>query len=285
MQIEEALEKYCVQLHANGRSPHTIAQARRHVVLFDAWWKRELEDVGHEDVARFLISSSVQQRADGAPRKASSANALRSSLRAFFGYAHAAGLTPTNPARLVRRASCPPPPPRALCDADVEKLTAALATASTAEERRDRVLFTLLLRVGLRLGSALALNVEDIDIARRVLRLTCVKNGGEASAILPDDMVPILRDHIGSRTSGAMFRAAHGGRVGARHVRRRLAELAERAGVGHVHPHQLRHTVGARIYRKTNDLLVTGRVLNHRSVASTAIYARADETAVRRAMA
>ena len=86
MHIEKALERYELQLQADGRSEHTVAQVRRHVRLLTEWLGGDvaLEHVNHEDLARFLTSDVVRLRADGRPRKATSANALRSSLRTFF---------------------------------------------------------------------------------------------------------------------------------------------------------------------------------------------------------
>ncbi len=59
MTIDDALTRFLVQLEADGRSPHTTGQYRRHVRLFGAWWR----DVGpggtvgaitHEDIAWFF---------------------------------------------------------------------------------------------------------------------------------------------------------------------------------------------------------------------------------------
>jgi site-specific recombinase XerD len=106
MRIEQALEKYVLQLRGNGRSDHTIGQVRRHVRLFEEWLAGDddLAVIDHETVALFLASETVTKRADGKTRKPTSANALRSSLRCFFGFAHAAGYATANPARLVQRA-------------------------------------------------------------------------------------------------------------------------------------------------------------------------------------
>ena len=137
MLLLDALDAYLVQLAADGRSPLTIAQARRHVRLLASFLGPvELTDLRYEDLARFLASDVVRKRSDGRARKASSANSLRSSLRAFLAYAHGAGLAPTNAARLVRRARCGPSRPRALSDGEVAKLLAAFALARTDAERR-----------------------------------------------------------------------------------------------------------------------------------------------------
>ena len=70
MRIEQALEKYILQLKGNGRSEHTVAQVRRHVRLFEAWLEStdestELAQISHEHVALFLASDAVAKRADG----------------------------------------------------------------------------------------------------------------------------------------------------------------------------------------------------------------------------
>jgi integrase/recombinase XerC len=98
--------------------------------------------------------------------------------------------------------------------------------------------------------------------------------------------VAVLREYLGDRTTGPLFQASHGGRLTARSVHRRLSEWAERAGIaGRVHPHRLRHSFAMRVYERTQDVLVTSRALCHRSLASTAIYARPSQAVVRAAVA
>src|SRR5688572_13133568 len=107
MQIEEALERFLIQLRADGRSPHTLGQYRRHIGLL-AQWAREvrsgrarIEDMDHEAVAAFLTAPAATSRAgSGKAKLATSANCLRSSLRGFFRYLHAAGHLREDPSRL-----------------------------------------------------------------------------------------------------------------------------------------------------------------------------------------
>ncbi len=286
MKLDELLAEYLLQLEADGRSSHTVRQAERHGRLLAAFLgAREVGDVTHQDVARFLTSAMALRTPDGRAKKPASANALRSSIRCLFAFAHAAGYVAANPARLVRRARCGSPPPRALSDADRERLVRALDGAATDAERRDRALFRLLLGAGLRLGSALALDVGDLDLAAGEVRLRTMKNAEQDIAFVAEDVVTILREHVATRTAGPVFVGEHGRRVGARQVHRRLAWWARRAGIERgVHPHALRHTFATRVYRSTGDLLVTGQALCHRSVHSTAIYAKGETRRVRDAV-
>jgi site-specific recombinase XerC len=281
MLMNEALAAYLTQLEADGRSPHTVRQAARHVRALERWLADpEVTSVTHEVVARFLGSEAVRERQGGGPRKASSGNAIRSSIRCFFAFVHAAGYAPANAARLVRRARTRPTAPRGVAEGDAERLLAALAEARTPSGRRDHALFALMLRAGLRLGSAVGLDVEDVDFEAGELRLRRVKGGGEEAAILPDSVAGLLREHIGERTSGPLFLSTQGTRVGARQVRRRLAGWGKRLGLRDLHPHALRHAFAMRVYERSGDLLVTAAALGHRSVSSTQVYARVGRASV-----
>src|SRR5688572_905192 len=111
MDIQEALGLYLVQLDADGRAVSTRRQAERHVRLLARWLREngrstDVRVIGHEDLAAFLAAPVARTRPDGKPKKATATNALRSSVRTFFSFVHAAGYAPLNAARLVRRAMC-----------------------------------------------------------------------------------------------------------------------------------------------------------------------------------
>ena len=112
MRVEEALAKYVVQLRADGRSGHTVRQYERHVLLLARWMGEAgmADDVcalTHEEVARFLTSAAATTRPDGRPKRATAMNALRSSVRTFFGYLAATGAT-SRPRQRVQRRTWPP---------------------------------------------------------------------------------------------------------------------------------------------------------------------------------
>lgn len=289
MRVEDALQKFVVQLHADGRSSHTIDQYHRHVRLLASWLgKRRSRQVGgidHEDLARFLASPEVRVLPDGSPKRAASINTLRTSLRCFFAYLHAAGVTRENPARLIRRARCGPPPPRALSEVEQRKLMAALTEGEGAEAERDRVLFGLMLRAGLRLGSALALEAEDVDLNERELRVRRAKGDRPQVVILGAEAVKLLRGHLRKHPTGPLFAGRNGGPISLRHAHRRFRLWAAKAGIGEVaSSHSLRHSFATKLYGRTGDIGLVQRALGHRSIASTLVYARCDERRLRAAL-
>lgn len=288
--IEQALDRFLLQLAADGRSEHTIAQYRRHVRLLGRWLSDQKEggDLGAlapEVVARFMISKDARNRPDGEPKKPTAVNALRTSVRCFCAYLRDAGLVESNPAMLLRRAICSSRRSRALDETEVERLVAVLQEGQDEPAVRDRVLFTLMLATGIRIGSALGLDVEDVDLERSELLLRRAKGSRVDRVFMPQEIMPGLAALVAQRGTGPVFKNAGGLRVTARHANRRLAQLFDRAGIRRVHgTHCLRHTFGTRLYGRTGDVLLVKEALCHRSVASTTTYAAVAESRLRQAI-
>lgn len=290
MRLLDALDRYVVQLEADGRSEHTIAQYRRHVGLLVGWLEVEeegadLDDVTHEFLARFLTSPAVRRTRHGGERKATSANALRTSLRTFFGYCHAAGWIRENPARLVRRARCEGPPPRGLSDQDRQRLIDTLIAAQGHDARRDHLLIDLMLSTGIRLSAALALTEADVDLQRGELVVQKAKGNRVERVILGIDIRDHLVGYLGERKPGWLFPSKAGGPMSRRHAVRRLHGWMEKAGCqGRASPHGLRHDFAQRLYGRTGDVLLVMRAMGHRSLISTMVYLRSDSEALRAAL-
>ena len=290
MNVLDALDRYLVQLEADGRSPHTIGQYRRHVRLLASWLSAEghsadLRDLDHEVLARFLASPAARTRPDGRPKKATATNALRSTMRTFFAWVHAAGYVGVNPARLVRRARCGSPPPRALSEDEQRRLLDTLAAADGPEAERDHALFHVMLGTGIRVGSAVALDVEDLDLDAGVLYLRQAKGDRPERVFLSRGSVDHLRRFIGERTGGPLFPARGGRAMTTRHVNRRLQRWLKAAGIERpASCHSLRHAFATSMYRRCRDVLLVKEALRHRSIVSTLVYAQVDEDRLRAAL-
>ncbi len=287
MRILEALDRYLTQIAADGRSAHTAGQYRRHITLLAKWLERRrftgnVEDMNHETLAQFLASAAARERPDGKTKRATSTNALRTSLRTFFRYAHEAGYVRSNPARLIRRALCAAALPRALSEDESKRLLAALAADRTPEARRDQALFGLMLGTGIRLGSALALELADLDLDRGEITLRRTKGNAPVVVLMSTAVRECLRAYTSGRSPGSLFTGRRGAVVSVRQVQRRFAEWCKAAGIERsVKPHDLRHSFAIRLYKRTGDLPLVQQALRHRSIASTVVYARCDDERLR----
>ena len=290
MFIDDGLAQFVVQLRADGRSVHTIKQYERHIHAFATWASEAghtglVADVDHATIASFMASPAARQTTDGRDKLPTSVNALRTSLRCFFGYLHEVGAVPANPARRLRLAACAPPPVRAMSDADYRRLVTTLEAAEGTCARRDLALVRLLGESGVRLGAAISLDIEDLDLDAGEARLTRDKGAARTTVLLPASLCDHLRDYVDGRTSGPLFAARGGRRLSVRQAQHRFARWLARAGVERrVPPHSLRHAFAIRLYQRTRDLFLVQQALGHASIASTTTYARADRGRLREAI-
>lgn len=288
MQIEAALERYTTQMRANGRTAHTVRQIVRHVTRFGAWAREsapcgaDLDALDHQRVAEFLSAPAAFESARGGRKRAASLNCLRSSLRSFLRYAYEARLAPKDHGLLIKQGRCSPPVPRGVSDGDLEKLLEAASKASGPEAARDRLFVELLAATGLRLGSAIAIDVEDIDLLDASIEVRSTKNSSPTRIFLGATIRQSIARYLGQRTSGPLLADRTGRRITPRHAQRRLAQLAKTAGIARpLSPHALRHGFAMRLYERTGDVELVRTALHHRSVTSTIVYARCSEQRLR----
>jgi integrase/recombinase XerD len=156
-----------------------------------------------------------------------------------------------------------------------------------AAGRRDFAILTLLARLGLRRGEVANLCLDDVDWRTGELVVRGKPRRSERLP-LPDDVGQAIVAYLrGGRPHSAMGRAlfvslrAPHRALGPVGVSELVVVAARRAGLRHIHAHQLRHTAASEMLRAGASLAEVGQVLRHRGAASTAIYAKVDREALR----
>ncbi|MEB2346716.1 MAG: tyrosine recombinase XerC [Deltaproteobacteria bacterium] len=155
------------------------------------------------------------------------------------------------------------------------------APAGRAEALRDRALVELLYGAGLRVGELVALDVRDLDLLAREVRVLG-KGRKERSVPLPEAARCALAAWLEARRrpgyqAEPLFVSLAGGRagrrLGERAVRRLLARRAATAGVAdRVHPHRLRHSYATHLLDMGADLREIQELLGHASLSTTQRY-------------
>ena len=169
------------------------------------------------------------------------------------------------------------------------QVTALLASCDrdTATGLRDFAVLTLLARLGLRACEVAALELGDVGWRAGEVRIRG-KSRRDEQLPLPSDageaLAGYLRDGLPAGTaSRRVFLTACAPRRGlsAGAVKAIVRQACRRAGVIPVGPHRLRHTAATGMLQAGAPLAETGQVLRHRSVSTTAIYAKVDHGALR----
>jgi integrase/recombinase XerD len=233
------------------------------------------------------VTAFVLATCPGRPK--GSAKLTVTALRSLLGYLHVEGLISEPLGQMVpavaswRLAGLP----RALEPGQVAALLAS-CDQHTAAGRRDFAMMTLLARLGLRAGEVAALTLEDIDWrageitvrgkGSRAERLPLPADAGEAIAAYLRDGRP--EPFEGARQVFLRARAPHRG-LTTGGVTQAVFSAGQRAGIGRVFAHQLRHSAATGMLAAGAPLTEIGQVLRHRRLLSTAIYAKADVGALR----
>jgi integrase/recombinase XerC len=282
LDLTGATEAFCARLSAEGRSPATIAAYRRDLALV----ARVAGELAPGVVCRAVTAGLLDQvfsagaviESERGPRSAASLHRMKAAVRAFFAWAAEAGEVNDNPARSIRMHRLPRKLPVFLTTAEKKRLLKELKGRTDFSTLRDRAMIEVLLGTGIRLGELAALDMDDIDLDAKHLRVRAKGNVPQVKFI-KTDLRTLLRRYLAERRRHgrpemeALFLSNRDGRLCQRQIANRLAHWLRKAGIEkELTPHGLRHTFATHLYGATNDLLVVQRALGHRDVSTTQIY-------------
>lgn len=166
------------------------------------------------------------------------------------------------------------PLPKFLDDAAAAALMRAAAVAAPL----DRLVVEMLARTGLRAGELCALQADAVVRigATHWLRVPVGKLHNDRYLPLHPILVDLLDDWratMSADDTGLLI--SDRGRPLDRHQLGRIVRRVGRAaGIGHVHPHQLRHTLATQAINRGMSLEAIAALLGHRSLRMTLVYAR-----------
>jgi site-specific recombinase XerD len=166
-------------------------------------------------------------------------------LQSFFGWCKEEGELTESPMRNMHPPIVPEVPVPVLSTAQLKALIKA-CEGSTFEDRRDVAIIRLFIDSGLRRTELADLKVSDIDFESNVA-LVLGKNQrpraapfGHRTAMALDRYMRMRARH--SRSNRKELWLGQRGRLTSNGVRQLLRKRGHKAGIGDIHPHQLRHT-------------------------------------------
>ncbi len=175
--------------------------------------------------------------------------------------------------------------PQALGDRDLRSLLVAAERSGP----RDHALVAMLTCIGLRIGEAAALDVDDVSTTARTGMVHVRADKGEQPRSIPltgSALAPVrawlstdprLADCRGAPPAAAVTPAVWVGRTGrlsVRSLQRDVARVGAAAGIDDLHPHRLRHTAATRWLSAGVDIVTVAELLGHSLVETTRLYTR-----------
>jgi integrase/recombinase XerD len=279
---EELVERYRRYLVVErGLATETVVEYVRTAVLFLVEHPgRALDDVGIGDVSRFMTRHCRLVSPKSVER-------LATGLRSFLGFALLEGVIIVPLAGAVPSAArwSNATLPRGLAPGQVAALLGSCDRRRSIG-RRDYAILVLLARLGLRAAEVAALRLDDIHwrAGEIVVR---GKGHTEERLPLPSDvgaaMAAYLRRGRAQRPEREVFLRVLAPLRGLspEGVSEVVRAASQRARLGSFGSHRLRHTAATEMLRAGASLSEVAQVLRHRSVATTAIYAKVDHLVLR----
>ncbi|HZN75261.1 MAG TPA: tyrosine-type recombinase/integrase [Micromonosporaceae bacterium] len=284
--VEEIIARFVEHLRAGrGLADATVVSYVSQAAVF-LRWRVERYGADWASLTAMQVHEFVGVRARG--QRPRSVQVGVNAVRALLRWMSTQGLVSAGLAESLGSVGGPAMAglPKALTAAQVSGLFAALPAGGPVRLRNEAILM-LLWRLGLRAGEVAGLLLEDVDWRSGVI-LVRGKGNRHEQVPLPADVGASLAAYLKEgRPAGGKHRqvflavdAPHRP-VGSAAVSSMVARAAAGAGIpGPVHAHRLRHTAACQVLAGGGGLVEAGQLLRHASVAATAVYAKADVTAL-----
>ncbi len=263
-----------------GQSPRTSEEYARDIELFG-----EFLEPGHPKTAPFLkLSSTTTSDVRRfvmelmGPRKYTATSVRRkiAALRSYFSLQKREGRRSDNPAQDV-----PPPKagkrlPHVMSEPEVAKLLRTRISGKTDFQRlRDTAIMELLYASGIRRAELVGLNISDVDLDRRLMRVIG-KGNKQRTVFINQASADAVRNYLGVRPrtpDEALFLSRRKTRLSHRQAWVIFRQYAELSGLTkHVTPHVMRHSFATHLLENGADLMTIKELLGHESLSTTQIY-------------
>ena len=210
-------------------------------------------------------------------------NCQLDSIRGFYEYLRDEERLPMdNPVKRGYALKLSQPLPRHLRDEEVGRLLAAITGA------RDRAMFMLMLRSGLRVEEICNLSLAAMDLRRQRVYVLNGKGAKDRVVYMSRDcyeaVVMYLRVRPGSKAR-KVFLVERGlyrrKPISVRGIQKRMEFYAKKAGL-RVSCHQLRHTMATQLLNADADLVTSQDLLGHSRIKTTQRYSKVSNLKVQR---
>jgi site-specific recombinase XerD len=277
MEPTEPIARYRRFLKRRNYSVHTVKNYVNILGHFSAWLQIPIERVTSKETDAYM-DHLLRRR-----KKPKTINCHFGCIHAFYDYLiEDEGMPLANPVKKNYRLRLPRPLPKHLRDEQVEALFKEINDA------RDRAMFMLMLRCGLRVEEVTRLTADAIEYRSRQLYVFNGKGSKDRVVYLSEDALSALKTYMQKRKWSKEKRVflvqkgpLKGKPISVRGIQKRIEHYAQRAGI-EVSCHHLRHTMATQLLNADADLVTIQDLLGHSRITTTQCYCRVSNLKVQR---
>lgn len=277
MELTDLIARYRRFLKRRNYSVHTVKNYINILSHFNAWLQIPVELVTSKETDAYM-DHLLRRR-----KKPKTINCHFGCIHAFYDYLiEDEGMPLANPVKKNYRLRLPRPLPKHLRDEHVAALLKAI------NDIRDRAMFMLMLRCGLRVEEVARLTADAIEYRSKQLYVFNGKGSKDRVVYLSEDAKSAIDEYMKKRRWSKEKRVflvqkgpLRGKPISVRGIQKRIEHYAQRAGI-EVSCHHLRHTMATQLLNADADIVTIQDLLGHSRITTTQCYCRVSNLKVQR---
>ncbi len=277
MAITDSILNYRRYFKRRNYSKHTVKNYMNTLKHFVLFVDVPIEEVTHKEIVKYidyLMDKGLKPK---------TINCHLDSIRGFYEYLCDEEEVPiANPVKRGYALKLSRPLPRHLRDEEVDELL------SVIEDFRDRAVFMLMLRSGLRVEEVANLILSSIDLRRRRIFVINGKGSKDRVVYISEDSYNALKQYLKVRPSSRVKKVFlvekgryRGKGISVRGIQKRMEHYARKAGLK-VSCHHLRHTMATQLLNADAKLVTIQDLLGHTRIKTTERYCKVSNLRVQR---
>jgi site-specific recombinase XerD len=277
MDITDAIIRYRRFLKRMNISPNTVKNYLNGLKLFVIWLDVPIEETTYRKVIAYMDYLL------GKRLKPKTVNCYLNSVCQFYHYLSEEEEVPiVNPVKKPNIMKLPRGLPKHLKEEQIEILFKNL------KGPRDRAMFMIMLRCGLRVEEVAHLSLGSIDLKRRILFIQDGKGAKDRIVYISNDALAALLEYLRVRPADKVKKVflvekgpLTGQSISIRGIQKRMEYYADKTNL-RISCHHLRHTMATQMLNADTDLSTIQDLLGHNSIRTTQRYCRISNPKVRR---
>ena len=277
MGIADVIVNYRRFLKRRNYSPHTVKNYMNILRHFVLWVNVPIEAVDRWKLGEYT------DHLMGKRLKAKTINCHLASIRVFYEYLnHEEGVRVTNPVKRGSALRMPKPLPKHLRDEEVVQFFEVI------RKPRDRAMFKVMVRCGLRVEEVANLHMADLDLKRNRVLVRSGKGRKDRIVYISKDareaIIIYLSVRAPSRTRNLFLvekGPCSGQALSVRGIQKRMEYYARKANLA-VSCHHLRHTMATQLLNAEAEVVTIQDLLGHNGINTTERYCSVSDLKVQR---